>query len=233
MQKTAAILLLILAATCQAQIKGPATVDVPVGRVATIPIQVNGEEFQYDVLGGDYFDAWREFSAPTELRIKALGHTNGIGYIVVSSVKAGKLQPLFTVRVVVGAGPGPAPPGPVPVPPGPVPPAPLDALATAIKAAAAADGFANLASLAVGLNTAEAISKSRASWTVADLSAAWQTAMRSAVGGPTPANLRKVLGDQLNAALPREAEHVMTTDEMVKARELILKLSKACTEAAR
>jgi hypothetical protein len=227
-----AFLVLFLGSLACGQTRGPATVEVAIGRLATVPIIIDGDESNFAVLGGDYFDSFREFSAPNELRLRVLGYANGTGWIVVSSVKAGKLQPLFTVRVVVGAGPGPAPPGPVPVPPGPQP-GPLDPLATAIRDAAKADGFTKLAALATGLTTADAISKSRAQWTVAELSAAWQTAMRSAVGGPTPANLRKVLGDQLNAALPRESEHVLTTDEMVKARELILKLAKACSEAAR
>lgn len=226
-----AILVLLFASLACGQTKGPETVTVAIGRLATVPITIDGDESNFAVLGGDYFDSFREFSAPNELRLRVLGYTNGTGYIVVSSVKGGKLQPLFTVRVVVGAGPSPVPP----VPPGPVPPgpAPLDPLATAIRDAAKADGFTKLADLATGLTTANTISLSRAQWTVAELSAAWQTAIKSAVGGPTPANLRKVLGDQLNAALPRESDHVMTTDEMVKARELVLRLSKACTEASK
>jgi hypothetical protein len=233
MQKAASVLVLLIAATCQAQTRGPAEINVPVGRLASIPITLDADESDYVILGAN-IDGLREYDPdPKKLRLRVIGYEPGVAFVVVSSQKGGKLQGLFTVRVVVGAGPGPVPPGPVPVPPAPIPPGPLDPLATAIRDAAKADGFTKLAALATGLTTAEAISKSRAQWTVADLSAAWQAAMRSAVGGPTPANLRKLLGDALNAALPRESEHVLTVDELGKARELILRLAKACSDASK
>jgi hypothetical protein len=210
--------------------KGPASIDVPIGRVATIPIQVNGEEFQYDVLGGDVFDAWREFSAPNELRIKALGHANGTGYIVVSSVKAGKLQPLFTVRVVVGAGPGPAPVPPIPPGPNPVPPGPLDPLASAIKAAAAADGFLKLKDLAMGFRTCGALIE-RAS-TVAELQASTTAALLSAVGdmkGKAP-RLRVILAKELDT-LPEAG--ALTPDIKARASAIFTTLANACEGASK
>lgn len=230
MSKTlSAILVLLFAAAASGQVKGPTEISVKVGRLASIPLTIDADETTYSVLGADYFDSFREFSSPTELKLRVLGYANGTGYIVVASQKDGKLSPLFIVKVIVGDAPAPPdPPGPNPPQPGP-----LDPLAASIKSAATADGFTKLKQLSEGLTAADAISKSRASWTVAELSSAWQTAMRSAVGGPTSASVAKILSAELNAALPREAVHVMTADEMAKARTLILKLAKACEEASK
>jgi hypothetical protein len=230
MQKTAAILLLILAAACQAQTKGPAEVSVAVGRLATIPIVIDGDESNFAVLGGDYFDSFREFSAPNELRLRVLGYANGTGYIVVSSVKAGKLQPLFTVKVTVGSGPGPAPVPPVPPGPNPVPPGPLDPLASAIKAAAAADGFGKLKDLAMGFRTCGALIE-RAS-TVAELQASTAAALLSAVGdmkGKAP-KLRAILGKELDT-LPETG--ALTPDIKARASAIFTTLANACEGASK
>lgn len=231
--RTTAILLLAIASAVSGQVRGPVRdtqeITIPVGRLAPITHPIDVDETEYTVLG-DGMDAMREYDPdPKVLRLRLLGYTPGVAYVVISSAKGGKLRPLHTIKVTIGTGPSPVPPPP---PPGPGP-EPVDPLTASIKAAAAADGFTKLADLAIGLTTANSISLSRAQWTVAELSAAWQAAIKSAVGGPTPANLRKVLGDQLNSALPRESAHVMTAEEMVKARELVLRLSKACTEASK
>lgn len=137
-----------------------------------------------------------------------------------------------TATIRFGVQPGPQPPDPGPDPP---PNPPIDPLAGQIKAAATADGWGKteLVKLADGLRAADAVSKSRAAWTVAELATAFQGAIRNAVGGPTPATLRKVLGDQLNAALPTDPTHTMTATELGTARDVLTRLASACQEAAK
>jgi hypothetical protein len=117
--------LLLLAPAAAAQVKGPADVTVAVGRLAAVPLTVEGDESDYKVLGTDV-DAFREYSPdPKQLRLRLIGYAPGTAYVVVACVKGGKLQPLHTVTVTVtGVGPQP-PPGPTPGPgpaPGPTPP---------------------------------------------------------------------------------------------------------------
>jgi hypothetical protein len=231
MQKTAAVLLLILAATCQAQIKAPSEVTVQVGRLAAVPVAIDADDVQYSILGGDAFDSFREFSSPTEIRLRVLGYANGTGYIVLGGTKGGKMLPFVTVKIIVsGAGPGPAPVPPVPPGPNPVPPGPLDPLAGAIKAAAAADGFLKLKDLAMGFRTCGALIE-RAS-TVADLQASTTAALLSAVGdmkGKAP-RLRAILGKELDT-LPEAG--ALTPDIKARAAAIFTTLANACEEASK
>jgi len=229
---SAVLVLLSCSLACGQTIKLPAAVSTDPGTPAALIADADGKNVAWmspdkgiTIIDGGFFGG-------DSKRAMVFGSIPGTYRVWAVTAKGDVVSPVAVCLVTInGNGPGPVPP--VPPGPNPVPPEPLTPLAQSIKAAAAADGFTKLAELSQGLTAAEAISKSRASWTVADLSAAWQAAMRSAVGGPTPPTLRKVLGDLLNAALPRESEHVMTTEEMSKARELILKLAKACTEASR
>ena len=105
-----------------APVSGPSEVTVAVGRLASVPLTVDADEADYVVLGSDV-DAFREFSPdPKQLRLRVIGYAPGTAYVTVASVKAGKLQPLHIVKVVIGGGPAPVPPGPTP--PGPTPPDP-------------------------------------------------------------------------------------------------------------
>lgn len=117
-----ALALLLAVASAWAEVKGPTELTVPVGRLASVTLAVDGDEAEYAVLGGDAFGAFREFSPATVYRFQVLGYAPGVGHIVIGAVKAGKLQPLFTVAVRVTGGPPPTPPVPPPVPPGPTPP---------------------------------------------------------------------------------------------------------------
>lgn len=112
----------LLAVPAAAQVKGPQDVTVPVGRLASVPLTVEGDESDYQVLGSDV-DAFREYTPdPKQLRLRLIGYAPGTAYVVVASTKGGRLQPLYKVTVTV-TGVGPVPPVP-PVPPGPVPPTP-------------------------------------------------------------------------------------------------------------
>ena len=91
--------------------------EVPAGKLLAVPLTIDGDEVTYSVLGGDAFGGFREFSDPATFRLQLLGYSPGVGYVVVSTTKGGKLQPHFILVVKVT---GPAP-GPTPVPPGPGP----------------------------------------------------------------------------------------------------------------
>jgi hypothetical protein len=234
MQKTAAVLVLLFAAACQAQTRGPATIDVPVGRLASVPIVLDADESDYVILGANV-DGLREYDPdPKKLRLRVIGYEPGVAWIVVSSQKGGKLQGVFTCKVVVGGGgplPPPVPPVP-PVPPGPnpVPPGPLDPLASAIKAAAAADGFLKLKDLAMGFRTCGALIE-RAS-TVAELQASTTAALLSAVGdmkGKAP-RLRVILAKELDT-LPEAG--ALTPDIKARASAIFTTLANACEGASK
>lgn len=117
---------LVLAAAAPAQIKGPTEISTPVGRLAAVPLTIDGDQSDYAVLGTDV-DAFREFTTdPAQLRLRVIGYAPGTAYVTVAAVKGGKLQPLFVVKVTItGPAPPPVPPGPTPVPPGPTPPTPV------------------------------------------------------------------------------------------------------------
>lgn len=110
---------LVLAGAVAGQVKGPPEVNVPVGRLASVPLQIDADESDYVILGTDV-DAFREYDPdPKKLRLRLIGYAPGTSFVVVATQRAGKLQPLFQVRVVV-TGANPVPPVP-PVPPGPTP----------------------------------------------------------------------------------------------------------------
>src|SRR5688572_8229350 len=98
---SAVVSLLVLVPLAAAQVKGPDAVTVNVGRLASVPLTVDGDEIEYAVLGGDVFGGFREFSDPKTFRFQVLGYQAGTGYIVVGTSKGGKLQPLFKVTVTV------------------------------------------------------------------------------------------------------------------------------------
>ena len=85
------------------QVKGPAEVTIPVGKLTPLTLTIEGDASEYVILGSDYFGGFREFTPPTEFRFQLLGYTPGTGHVVVSAVKGGKLQPLYTCRVTVPA----------------------------------------------------------------------------------------------------------------------------------
>lgn len=125
--RAAVLSLVVLALPAAAQIKGPSDVTVAVGRLAAVPLTVDGEESDYVCLGTDV-DCFREYTvSPKEIRLRVIGYAPGTAYVTVAATKGGKLQPLFVVKITVTGAPvpPPVPPGPVP-PPDPVPPLPPD-----------------------------------------------------------------------------------------------------------
>ncbi len=128
--RLAPLALFLFSASALAQgVKGPTEVNVPIGRLAAIPLTVDADESEYVVLG-DSMDAMREYdSDPKKLRLRVIGYAPGVSYVVVTSQKGGKLHAPFVVKVTVG-NPGPAPVPPVPPGPQPGPgpnPAPVPA----------------------------------------------------------------------------------------------------------
>lgn len=103
----------------EAQVGSHVEVTVRVGRLATIPVTMDADRIEYEILG-PALDGFREFEAtPKRLRIRVIAYEVGTGYVVVLGVKDG-VPALHVVTVHMVAGPGPKPP----VPPGPIPPVP-------------------------------------------------------------------------------------------------------------
>ncbi len=125
----AAFFVLAFTATAFCQrpgVKGPAEVAVPVGRLARVPIELEGDEFRYAFLGEDS-DAFREFDPdPRRVVLRVVGYTPRIVYVVAYARKGEALSDPLIVKVTIG-NPEPVPvPPPVP-PPGPTPPPPTPA----------------------------------------------------------------------------------------------------------
>jgi hypothetical protein len=117
---------LLFAIPAAGQGRGPAEVTVPVGRLASVPVTVDADEADYLILGADC-DGLREYDPdPKRLRLRVIGYSPGVAFVVVTAQKGGKLLLATVVKVTfLGTGPTPTPPGPTPppVPPDPKPPA--------------------------------------------------------------------------------------------------------------
>jgi hypothetical protein len=120
--KTLAVLLaLSLALPAAGQVSGPSEITVPVGRLASLPLTVEGGQHEYAVFGADC-DAMREYDPdPSKLRLRIIGYSPGQAFVVVSSRKGAKLNPLYVCTVNIGTKPPPGPPPVPPDPPGPPP----------------------------------------------------------------------------------------------------------------
>ncbi|HYF01309.1 MAG TPA: hypothetical protein VEJ18_20470 [Planctomycetota bacterium] len=121
MRSTLSLLLaLALSLPALAQVKGPAEVVAPIGRLVSIPLTIDADESDFQIFGAD-LDGMREYDPdPKKLKLRVIGYSNGEGFVVVSSRTGNKLNPLFLCKVIVGKG-GPAPQPPVPPDPGPGP----------------------------------------------------------------------------------------------------------------
>ncbi|HKB03897.1 MAG TPA: hypothetical protein VKD90_16870 [Gemmataceae bacterium] len=117
-----ALVAIALGAPAAAQVRGPGEVTVPVGRLASVPVTVDADEADYLILGADC-DGLREYDPdPKRLRLRVIGYSPGVAFLVVSAQKGGKLQPPTVVKVTF-QGAGPTPPPVPPTPPDPRPPA--------------------------------------------------------------------------------------------------------------
>lgn len=100
----------------------PQSVPVSIGRLASVTMRYDGEDFAYDV--PPELDAFREYgTTPNEVKLRVIGYVNGTFRITAVTCKGGKLSPFQSCLVLVG---GIAPPVPVPPNPTPVPPTPPD-----------------------------------------------------------------------------------------------------------
>lgn len=220
--------LLVAAVAFGGPIKGPTEITVEAGRLKEVPLIVDGDEIEYAILGGESFGGFREFSDPKTFRFQVLGYQNGTGFIVISSAKAGKLQPIYVVKVVVGNGP-PKPPPPID-PPTPDDPA-LATIVANLKVAAIADRWhqSNFTACAKGFDAAAAAV--RAGGTVASVMAALKSAMGAALNkqevSPT---VYPIFSAQINATLGTTASDPV---DGPTAAKLFLRLSKACERAAK
>lgn len=126
-------LFLALAMPITAQVKGPTEITIPVGRLAVVPLIVEGDAADYVVVGKDV-DALREYDPDAKkLRLRVIGYSTGQAWVVIATTFEGKLKPLHVITVTIGAGPKPPTP-PEPTPPEPTPPKP-DALTKKLQEA--------------------------------------------------------------------------------------------------
>lgn len=228
------LIVMMLAACCAlaGPIRGPSEVKVDVGRLAAVPLEFDGDEIEYAILGGDFFGGFREFSDPKTFRFQLLGYTPGTGYIVVGTVKAGKLQPLFQVKVIVGGG-QPVPPTPPTPPAPPVPDDPeIPTLALTLKNAAANDAWhpAKLKAVAKGYrDAADAISPATMAEVLKVLKGKMGDALNKEDVSPS---VYTILKERMDAALPRTGGTQMDAAAIAKARTLFMKLAAALERAA-
>jgi hypothetical protein len=240
-QKTffALVFLFVAGSTAIGQVRGPAEITVQAGKLQALPLVFEGDEIEYAILGGDYFGGFREFSPPNQFKFQLLGYEKGTGYVVVSSTKGGKLQPLFTVKVSVVDRPVPPGPGPGPDPgPDPNPPAPPDPdtedisrLAAAIKSAGKKDGFTQFADLSVGLNACALLVADAK--TSSDLFKLQSAALLKAIPGGVKDGVFNALAPTLRTAYPNTVDHVLTDAEKAKAKKTFTMLAKACEKAGK
>jgi len=232
---TALLSFLVLAWPAAAQVRGPQEVTVQVGKLAGVSLTIDGDEAEYAVLGGDAFGGFREFSDPKVFRFQVLGYAPGVGHIVVGTTKGGKLQPLFTVKVVVTGAPLPPPVPPPPVPPDP--PAPADPLVKTLKDAAKADGWAmtKLADLGLGLRQCAALTLGGR--TGAELQRIHIDALQKALPGGVPNAVYAVCSGKLKALdailPPSQPDKVPSDAEREQVKAVYLELATACERASK
>lgn len=118
---TVCAILLAVLAPLAAQPKLPREVTVEVGDIIPILSVTDADEIRIDTLDASHFKTIREFTDPKMYCLQVGGKTPGVGYIILSSTKGGKLQDLVVVKITVK---GVTPPAPVPVPVPPKPPTP-------------------------------------------------------------------------------------------------------------
>jgi hypothetical protein len=196
--KALAALVALSVGLASAQVQGPAELNVPVGRLAALPLTVEGGEHEYVILG-DALDGLREYDPdPKKLKLRVIGYTPGVAYVVVSSTKGGKLQPIFVCKVTVGGvEPGPQPgPKPPPDPKPPDPPAPTGVVKYVVVVEETGQAAANR-----GAFFADAKLHSR----LKERGVLWRAVDRDAkdASGQTPADIRRFIDDAKAKSLPQ------------------------------
>lgn len=225
-----AFVLLLCIACCAlgGPVRGPSEVKVDVGRLQSVPLEFDGDEIEYAILGGDYFGGFREYSDPKTVKFQVLGYQSGTGYIVVGTSKGGKLQPLYTVKVIVGGAPTPPTPPAPPIPDDPE----IATLATTLKNAAANDAWhpSKLTACARGYRDAASTIQLA---TVAEVMATLKSKMGAALNGENVSpSVYAILADKMNGVLPRTGSTPMDAAAIAKAKTLFVKLATALERAA-
>lgn len=202
------------------QVKGPSDVSVQVGRLASVPLSIDGDEADYVVLGTDV-DAFREYSQdPKQIKLRVIGYAPGMAYVVVASTKGGKLQPLFKVVVtVVGSQPGP------PLPPSPEPSDPeVRKFASAMKLAGS--GFSKWAELGGGLEACRGVAE--AARTTGEFVVAAKATLKSSMGADLiPDGVKRILSDETSKNIPEEADAEWDASIRQKVKDMYKKLGAA------
>lgn len=86
----------------------PAEVKVPVGRLATIKIEFDGDKAKWDVPTGTDIDSFREYDDdPKTVRLRFVSYKPGSFRIVAVTVKDGKLSDFGFCNIIVGTPPKP------------------------------------------------------------------------------------------------------------------------------
>jgi hypothetical protein len=206
-----------------AQVRGPSDVTVAVGDLAEVTLTLDADESKYAVLSGQGIWAFREYDPdPKTLMFRVFGQKPGTAMITVASVKGGKLQPLFVVRVTIT---GDAPPGPGP---GPDPrPDPADPLAARIVAAAQADKWPVTEARKLAQGFRDCAGQCDKAPTAAFLLQLATSAIKLSGVKPIPVAVRAVLSAELEVGLPADAEAEITPELSKRCRDTFTRLAAA------
>lgn len=193
-------------------VKLPEKVEVAVGRLAAVKIEIDGDDFKYATPMD--LDCFREYDPdPKVIRLRLIGYAPGKHQLYAVACKGGKLSEFAVCTVIVGGVP-PVPPGPTPPPVPPVPP--VDPLVSDLLTAFNVDQSTNQAT-AAHLSTltemyrqgADMVLKDTSSRTVGDFYTRTRQAFINAVPADKLTNVRSILAMELDKALPIEPGKVL------------------------
>lgn len=239
MSKTITAFALCVMVTAQAfggWIKTDKEVALSVGRLARVPVEIDADEVEYRILGGNV-DGFREYDPdPKKLRLCVLGYENGTAYIVIAGVKGGKLLAPEIIIIKVGGGvpPKPVDPKPDPKPVDPPTPDELSEFAKSIQNAAISVNWPKsmLADVALGYEVVAKASKDATN--VEKMFSTAQALLKSILGekNPIPAAVRKVIASELTW-VPTDGAHEFTAAEKERLTKTFLQIAEACKRASK
>lgn len=219
MRHLLAVSLLLFASTAFGQtVKLPPEVKVPVGRLATVTVEYDGDAVKWDV--PPELDCFREYDEDAKkVRLRLIGYAPGTYRLLAVAAKGGKLSDFAVCNIVVG---DPKPP---------TPPDPVDPLTKTLQAAFDGDTDVDRAKSLAFLQAAyAAMAKLAPSLTTVKTNAdalAWMKSIVQAPGvGLTPAQvvkLRTTIGVHLQAAWGKDMASLeltamaMELDKVAKA----------------
>lgn len=107
--------------SCGQEVKLPAEVKVPVGRLAAVTVDWSGDDVKWDAPAD--LDCFREYDPDGKrVRLRLIGYAPGKYRLTAVAAKGGRLSDFAVCIITIGEPVPPVPPGPVP--PGPTPPEP-------------------------------------------------------------------------------------------------------------